>query len=316
MRQDIHVHLDLSVPTRTLIFLMAAALLVTVTPELGSENVTLSTYYPAPSGVYNQMITTGNTFLASPIPATGLPGGSVGIGTTNPGTALLAVMNGNVGIGTTNPLTSPSAQLHLWGSTAGGMHGGDLGIGQQNDSTPYMRLGMDTGWNQYVANNAYWAGGQYNYVNGGGYGGLASEMSQVSGQIAFRVANGGANPVTWRNGMTIDNGGNVEIGQGNSLTNNHLGYLYIDNTNTGCNNSGIVGANGTPCGAGTYATWTPGVYIDGVSYQNRGYPAVVSFQGGVTNTQVWGLNPSNGNWVPGTLQTGQDGPGTIWCCPK
>lgn len=32
--------------------------------ELSSESVTLTTYYPAPSGVYQQMITTGKTHLA------------------------------------------------------------------------------------------------------------------------------------------------------------------------------------------------------------------------------------------------------------
>jgi hypothetical protein len=40
--------------------------LMTVLPatELASESVTLTTYYPAPSGIYSQMITTGDTVLA------------------------------------------------------------------------------------------------------------------------------------------------------------------------------------------------------------------------------------------------------------
>ena len=53
---------------------------------------------------------------------------------------LFNVGGGSVGIGT----TSPSAQLHLYNSS----HGGDLGIGQQGDATPYMRLGMDSGYTQ------------------------------------------------------------------------------------------------------------------------------------------------------------------------
>lgn len=44
--------------------LLAAGMLLASVPELASESVTLTTYYPAPSGVYTQMITTGNTFLA------------------------------------------------------------------------------------------------------------------------------------------------------------------------------------------------------------------------------------------------------------
>lgn len=85
MQNDFHVHLDLSVPRRTLTILLASAILITVTPEIGSENVTLSTYYPAPSGVYNKMITTGDAYLAT------LAGRSVGIGTTSPAAKLHVV---------------------------------------------------------------------------------------------------------------------------------------------------------------------------------------------------------------------------------
>jgi hypothetical protein len=92
---------------------------------------------------------------------------------------------GNVGIGTTKPLV----QLHLFNST----HGGDLGIGEQTDATPYMRLRMGTGYVQYLANNAYWTGAAYNYVNTGGYGGLAGRMMQASGYVQFDTASGGTN---------------------------------------------------------------------------------------------------------------------------
>lgn len=44
--------------------LLAGAMVFASVPELASESVTLTTYYPAPSGVYTQMITTGNTYLA------------------------------------------------------------------------------------------------------------------------------------------------------------------------------------------------------------------------------------------------------------
>jgi hypothetical protein len=60
---------------------LSALLMLIGVPNLGSESVTLTTYYPAPSGVYTNMITTGNTFLAR-------DGGSVGVGTATPGTKL------------------------------------------------------------------------------------------------------------------------------------------------------------------------------------------------------------------------------------
>jgi hypothetical protein len=73
----LHVHLDLNVGPRGLRGLLAAAMLLAVAPDLASENVTLTTYYPAPSGVYTQMITTGNTFLAR-------DSGNVGVGMAAP----------------------------------------------------------------------------------------------------------------------------------------------------------------------------------------------------------------------------------------
>ncbi|MBI4057585.1 MAG: hypothetical protein HY399_08580 [Elusimicrobia bacterium] len=48
--------------------------------NIDSETLTLTTYYPAPYGVYAQMRTTGDTFLAYDPAGTG----KVGIGTTTP----------------------------------------------------------------------------------------------------------------------------------------------------------------------------------------------------------------------------------------
>jgi len=42
-----------------------------------AEEITLTTYYPSPRGVYQELRTTNNTYLA-------IDGGDVGIGTTNP----------------------------------------------------------------------------------------------------------------------------------------------------------------------------------------------------------------------------------------
>ena len=111
---------------------------------------------------------------------------------------------GNVGIGT----TSPACQLHLWNGTSGGQ----IGIAQQNDSTAYMRMGMDTSWGPYIAINGYWTGSAWNYVNTGGYGGTAAMIYMSSGTINFETASGGVNPVPWVTRMSITNGGYVGIG--------------------------------------------------------------------------------------------------------
>ena len=54
-----------------------------------AEEMTMTTYYPAPYGGYNSILTTGNTFLAR-------DGGNVGIGTNSPSTKLH--VNGNTQI--------------------------------------------------------------------------------------------------------------------------------------------------------------------------------------------------------------------------
>jgi len=68
---------DLKFSPRAVRLGMAGAMLLAAAPELSSESVTLTTYYPAPSGVYTQMIATGNTYLAR-------DAGAVGVGTPTP----------------------------------------------------------------------------------------------------------------------------------------------------------------------------------------------------------------------------------------
>src|SRR4051812_12852564 len=74
---EIRLKFDLSFSRRFLMAAGAAAMMLCAAPELDSESVTISTYYPAPSGVYTNMITTANTFLAR-------DGGVVGVGTAAP----------------------------------------------------------------------------------------------------------------------------------------------------------------------------------------------------------------------------------------
>ncbi len=78
------------------------------------EKFTITSYYPSPGGNYNELTTTGNTYLAA-------TSGNVGIGTTDPqgllqvgispAPGLVVVSSGNVGIGT----TAGSYQLYVNG---------------------------------------------------------------------------------------------------------------------------------------------------------------------------------------------------------
>lgn len=111
MSRRIRLRLDVSVPRTWLAGTLAAALLLTAASELGSENVTMSTYYPAPSGVYTQMLTTQNTFLAR-------DGGRVGIGTGSPTQKLdvagkLRINDGTQAAGLV--LTSDANGVASWG---------------------------------------------------------------------------------------------------------------------------------------------------------------------------------------------------------
>ena len=106
--REVHLHefhLRLSLTRGQTAFLLSAAFLALLTSPIATEQVTLSTYYPAPAGVYNNMVTIGNTWLARDnIPGTTTPS-FVELGSNSPlssGTKL-AVMNGSVAIGTTTP---------------------------------------------------------------------------------------------------------------------------------------------------------------------------------------------------------------------
>jgi len=137
-------------PPRARVFGIAAILLLAAASELGSENVTLTTYYPAPSGVYARMIITGSTFLAR-------DGGNVGIGTTNPqaqlhvaspddaGTTVIVQGFGNQGqIYNDGNMRIESSGGPLWlnqktGNNvliAAGIGPGNVGIGTNNPQAP------------------------------------------------------------------------------------------------------------------------------------------------------------------------------------
>ncbi|MBI2384838.1 MAG: hypothetical protein HYV14_02375 [Elusimicrobia bacterium] len=183
-KRTIRLNLDVSFVygPRTWRVPLAAMLLLCAVGDLNSESVTLSTYYPAPSGVYTQMITTGDTYLARD-----------GAGT-------------RVGIGTTTP---------------------------------------------------------------------TQKLSVV---------------------------GNVDVSAG-----------YVKISSVGCGVADVT--QGVVCSGTQYATFTPGFYIEGWSYQNRGGAVIAEAGPGQTTTQVRALNPTTGSedWM--TLKK-NDSSTRIWCCPR
>lgn len=112
---------------------LVAVMLLAAVGDLNSESVTLSTYYPAPSGVYTQMITTGNTWLARD----GGAGTRVGIGTMAPSQKLTVGGNANVtgffGAMQPNPTQAVdvvgSLRVTRGGCTSGSSNNGSCGGG-------------------------------------------------------------------------------------------------------------------------------------------------------------------------------------------
>jgi len=112
---EIAVRFDLEFGRRFFCGAGAVALMLCAVPELNSESVTLTTYYPAPSGAYTSVITTGDTIL-------GRNTGTVAIGTdATPVGTRMTIMNGNVGIGNIAPtqLLDVTGTARLGSDTAG-----------------------------------------------------------------------------------------------------------------------------------------------------------------------------------------------------
>jgi hypothetical protein len=100
---DVNIRLNLEFTPRLFRAFLPLLLLSVMAGDLASEAVTLNTYYPAPSGIYTQMIAAGNTYLAR-------DSGCVQIGTTAGcgGGARVVVMGNSgtpnwVGFGTLAP---------------------------------------------------------------------------------------------------------------------------------------------------------------------------------------------------------------------
>jgi hypothetical protein len=214
---------------------------------------------------------------------------------------------GYVGVG----WTAPQAELSLGR--------GEIGYCRADaaDQTNYGRIGMDNGWVTYLTDNAMFntSTNQYNYVNGGGYGGWATGIQMVSGEMFFNNASGGTNPISWNTRMFIAQGGNVGIGSTGP------GYkLTVANGAIG----GNYGLTPNYAGWASYGTGDGGaaIYND-----NGGFKSLMivgnNSAGGSRQVALWdyltingGITINNGSQASGyILQSNASGQGT-WVAPS
>jgi hypothetical protein len=226
---EIKIKFDLTFSRRFVTAVSAAAMMFCAVPELESESVTLSTYYPAPSGVYTNMITTSNTYLAR-------DGGNVGIGTTAPGSKL--DVNGNIngsgtvtgtGIGKFGGLVTSGANT----LTTADPHVADIligsDLGNRHDSTIMMwsnasALRLQSSADVLYLNTWNQALGTYNVALAAGTGatstfnGPLSINSGVTATAAFKTSAGAGCSVPTSFNYPTPNGGSTAICAGQYVT--------------------------------------------------------------------------------------------------
>ncbi|MDE2492099.1 MAG: hypothetical protein KGM24_14720 [Elusimicrobia bacterium] len=246
---------------------LAGALVLLCAGSLASEDVTLSTYYPAPSGVYSKLVTTAGAYLAR-------DSGKVGIGTATPSSELEVK-----GAGSTNVDLTVNGRIQTGDASANG------GVWLSNANNMFV--------GQNGTNVGFWTAG--------------------AGFNALQVAQNGNVGIG-----TTSPAASLQISGGSGR-----GYLFIDNTNTGCfekDESGDVW--NSACPGGDYITSQPGIFIEGWSYYNRGGQVLAQTGAGQATTQVWGLNNCSGGgtgcsgnptWM--TLKK-DDSIMHVFCCPK
>lgn len=209
----------LEVPRLNARWALVALFMTLGTGDLASESVTLTTYYPAPSGVYTQMITTDNTWLARDTAGSGV---SVGTTQTVQAGDKMIVMGGNVGIGTTDPANmlqvtgtgNNSIDINVNGRIMTGDANNNGGVYVNNQAgAGALFVGDVTPGAGGVPTIGFWAGGNWRLnVNNSGNVGIGTVAPgarldvqggnfRVSGQadigshLIVRVGSANCNPI-------------------------------------------------------------------------------------------------------------------------
>ena len=269
---ELNIRLEIPVTHRGMRVLCAALLLGGLAGDLASESVTLTTYYPAPSGAYSQLITTNNVVLARDLQSPSNQPSFVIVGSTTAATAgqaaangtKLAVLGGAVGVGSTAFVPSPVVGLQINGT--GGTNV-DLTVnGRLQISDPNNQGGI------CVSSGTNSCAMQLGQVPSG------SNIPGNTTTIGFFNGPSGVS-TSWR--MTMNNAGFVGIGADPAQP------TYPINPKSTLDVNGQVSISGcavgtTPYNAGTvscagnsYATYLPGLY----TYYQAGGDASLSFAG-------------------------------------
>ncbi len=249
---DIVIRFDLRLGASWKRGALAGLMMLSAVPELGSESVTLSTYYPAPSGVYTNMIATGNTQLAR-------DGGVVNVAnsysnstklTVNGNTNVRGTMDVGGSIGTLGTVLTLNGNMSTSGNVTVGATGSGMfttyGVGldvRQNNTIRVGQAYLSSGGNYvHLANNEYFNGSAW--VPTGGTGALLQIASQ---DMNLYTHDGG--------------GGHAQIMNLNLTRADFSGHVIA--RGAGACNSGHIRAYATTgttgCPGGTYATLQSGV---------------------------------------------------------
>ncbi len=236
---ELNIRFDIRLSPGVFRWALVALMLCAAAGDVGSESVTLNTYYPAPSGVYQYMVTTSNTFLAR-------DGGAVNIGyaSTNansPGNSLFA--SDKIGIGTQTPGMNGAAE------TAGKwLAFQDLNNGANTTDGITWYNESPTAYGIYRTAGA-WSGNNYQQL----------EMAWQTGVVIDGgTAYGKSGTVLQPNGGTVGIGAN-SIGAGLDVSS---GGGVIMAEQTGCRELTYTNTNGASCtGGAEYATLTGGLMV-------------------------------------------------------
>jgi hypothetical protein len=257
---------------------LLAFLLVAGPGNLASESLVLSTYYPAPLGVYRQIITTGVGGSAAPtLLARDSVAAFVGIGTTGTINGAKMQLSGAMAFNAMNSgaaATLPAKATMIWMDTE---PGGDwLRINQNTDyTTPVGNVA--SGGTGGVHTPGLFAPGALNV------GGVNAWTSPGPGNAAilFNETVGGNLTVgSWiKAGGDITSNQNIHaLGYINSVGNMYVGtqnsaptspfwanesHIYLGMGNCNPNNVTDVSGNATNICGGGYATWVPGIHQEG-----------------------------------------------------
>lgn len=258
------IDFDVTIGPRTAVIAATALLLGLTAGEVASENLSLATYYPSPTGVYTSMLTTAQTYLAR-------DGRGVTIGSSQgvQGTTRLAVMGGALGINTRAPALDVGVEGNIgFGSDVtanavrgvtwnGGENGTGFWYGINREpsawSYPYAALKIDFhtglklkahgGYGGVSIWEDYCETGQESCGTGGG--GTGTEIAR------FRINPYGGSYVASRLsvGSSQTPSGDVDVSGGNGVA------IFRQPANR----CWVLTAGGS-CGGGAYQTSQSGVY--------------------------------------------------------